>query len=144
MKRFLSVFFSFFVFTLLLNCHSVHRKNDYVQRQWMLVSFNQFKKAELIKNRAEVNLTSEIKDRKINGSAFMGCNRIFFEMEFKNNNRIEISGIRSTYMSCEAMDLETKFLQSFQKMSHYHMDGHFLILNDKQGNTIKFLAADWD
>ncbi len=31
----------------------------------------------------------------------MGCNSIFFEIEFRNNGKINISGITSTEMVCK-------------------------------------------
>jgi heat shock protein HslJ len=29
-------------------------------------------------------------------------------------------------------------------MSRYKIEGHFLTLSDEKGNTMKFVAADWD
>ncbi|MCX8522547.1 META domain-containing protein [Chryseobacterium formosus] len=119
-------------------------ENQHIQRQWMLVSFDQFSKDQLVKNKAEINLTAEKKDGKIRGTAFMGCNRMFFNSEFKSKNRVEISGVGSTLMACQEMDLETKFAQSFEKMTRYQIEGHFLTLSDEKGNQMKFIAADWD
>lgn len=127
-----------------LNCSSAKMQNQKVQRQWMLVSFDQFSKDQLMKNKAEINLTAESNNGKIRGTAFMGCNRMFFSSEFKSKNKVEFSGVGSTLMACQEMELETKFTKSFEKMTRYQIDGHFLTLSDDNGNQMKFIAADWD
>ncbi|MBD8082888.1 META domain-containing protein [Chryseobacterium sp. GCR10] len=110
----------------------------------MLVSFKNFTKEELVKSKAEINLTSEIKDKKIQGGAFMGCNRMFFTAEIKSKDKIEISGVGSTLMACENMKLEDEFSKEFKKVKNYKVEGHFLTLSDEEGNQMKFIAADWD
>ena len=97
-----------------------------------------------MKNKAEINLTAEMKDGKIRGTAFMGCNRMFFNSEFKSKNKVKISGVGSTLMACQEMELENKFVKAFETMTHYKIEGHFLTLYNEKGNEMKFLAADWD
>ncbi|MCX8533415.1 META domain-containing protein [Chryseobacterium sp. KC 927] len=144
MNKFLTIFIGVICLGFVLNCSSAKMENQHIQRQWMLVSFDQFSKDQLVKNKAEINLTAEKKDGKIRGTAFMGCNRMFFNSEFKSKNKAEISGVGSTLMACQEMDLETKFAQSFEKMTRYQIEGHFLTLSDDKGNQMKFIAADWD
>lgn len=144
MKKIISIFIGILYLGLLVNCSSAQIKNEQIQRQWMLVSFKNFTKEELVKSKAEINLTSEIKDKKIQGGAFMGCNRMFFTAEIKSNDKIEISGVASTLMACENIKLEDEFSKEFKKVKNYHVEGHFLTLTDEEGNQMKFVAADWD
>lgn len=144
MKKITSIFIGFLCLGMLLNCSSAKIKNEKIQRQWMLVSFKDFTKEELVERKAEINLTSEFRDKKIQGSAFMGCNRMFFTAEIKSENKIEISGLGSTLMACENMKLEDDFSKEFKKVTKYQVEGHFLTMTDAQGNKMKFVADDWD
>lgn len=144
MKNILSLLFAFFILNLVLNCSAAKLDNQHYQRQWMLISLDGFTKEELVKNKAEINLTAPSKDRKIRGTAMMGCNNMFFTLEFKSKNRVEISGLGSTLMACQDMNLETEFSKAFEKMTRYVINGHFLTLYDEKGAQMKFIAADWD
>lgn len=144
MKKFLSIFTGVLCLGFILNCSSAKLQNQHIQRQWMLVSFEGFTKEQLVKNKAEINLTAPPENGKIRGSAFMGCNRMFFTSEFKAKNKVEFSGIGSTLMACQEMELETKFTKAFETMRRYEINGHFLTLYDDKGNSMKFIAADWD
>jgi len=144
MKKILIAFFAVLFLGALINCSAVPEKNPALQRHWMLVSFDRFSKEELIKNKAEINLTGAMEKGKIKGSAHMGCNSMFFTSEFKNGGKIKISGVGSTLKTCQNMELETAFSQKFDKMTSYSIEGHFLTLTDDNGNSMKFVAADWD
>jgi len=129
---------------ILTNCTSVKTDNTPIQREWMLVSFDGFTKDQFIKNKARINLTAPVEGKKVKGSAFMGCNTMFFTSEFKNNGKVKISGFGSTMMACRNMDLETNFAATFEKMIRYSVDGHFLTVSDDDGHQMKFVASDWD
>jgi heat shock protein HslJ len=144
MKNILSGLFAFLICILILNCSASQVDNQHYQREWMMVSFDQFTKQQLIENEAEINLTDEKNNSLIKGSATMGCNKIFFSAELKNNGRIKISEIRSTEMACKNMDLENAFMITFSGMKKYLIEGHRLTLFDDKGNQMKFIAADWD
>ncbi|SKB37455.1 META domain-containing protein [Chryseobacterium balustinum] len=144
MKNILSFLFAFFILNLVINCSVVKSNNEHYQREWMMVSFDGFTKEQLVKNLAEINLTEPAKDGKIRGTAMMGCNRMFFTLEFKSKNRVKISGLGSTLMACQEMNLETEFSKVFEKMTRYEINGHFLTLYDENGTQMKFIAADWD
>lgn len=144
MKKIIISFLSILVLGIMINCSSAHIENPHIQREWMLVSFENFSKDQLVASKAGINLTAEKENGKIRGGAFMGCNRIFFTSEFKNKGELKISGAGSTMMACKNMDLETAFVKSFEKMKKYSVEGHFLTLSDEKGNTMKFVAADWD
>jgi len=119
-------------------------KNPYLQRQWMMVSFDHFSKDQLIAHKAEVNLTGKMENGKIQGSAYMGCNQMSFISEFKKGGNVKISKGVSTMKACQDMALESAFQSKFDSMTKYSIEGHFLTLSDDKGNSMKFVAADWD
>ena len=122
-----------------LSCTSQSKLPNY-NRKWMLVEFQGFTKENLIKNKAYIDLTD-----KENGGAKMGCNGMFFTYKVKSQNKIEFSQIGSTMMYCDGnMDLEQKFGQFLPTMTHYEVKGHFLTLKNNKGETMKFVAEDWD
>ncbi|MFN1218150.1 META domain-containing protein [Chryseobacterium kwangjuense] len=144
MKKIILSFFTVLLLGAAAGCSAIPEKNPALQRQWMLVTFGSFSKDELIKNKAEVNLTGAMDKGKIKGTAYMGCNNMFFTSEFKKGGKVKVSGVGSTLKACKNMELETAFGQKFDKMTHYSIEGHFLTLSDDSGNSMKFIAADWD
>ncbi len=144
MKKILLPLFAILFLTLALNCSAVPDKNPSLQRQWMLVSFDGFSKDQLIAHKAEINLTGKMENGRIQGSAYMGCNQMSFTSEFKKGSTIKISQGASTMKACQDMSLETSFQKKIETMTKYSVEGHFLTLSDNQGNTMKFIAADWD
>lgn len=145
MKNILPFVYTFFILCLVLNCSAVPMNNLHYQREWMLVEFDNFTRQQLIENKAEINLTGEkTGSNKMKGNALMGCNKIFFVAEFKNNERMKISGLGSTEMACNNSSLEDAFLRKFEKMNRYTIKGHWLTLSDRDGNKMKFIASDWD
>ncbi|MBK1894644.1 META domain-containing protein [Chryseobacterium paridis] len=129
---------------IIVNCSSVPAKNPSIQREWMLVSFGNFNKDQMVKSRAGINLTGKMEGDKIRGGAFMGCNKMFFTGEFRKNGKMKISGVGSTMMACQEMKLERAFVNSFERITQYSIEGHFLTLSDDKGVVMKFVASDWD
>ena len=112
-----------------------------LKRKWMLVEFQGFTKEELIQKKAYLDLTHLDKG----GGAKMGCNSIFFSVKLKNNHRINFSGVGSTMMYCDgSMKLEENFGKLLPTITKYQVKGHFLTLKNKNGQTMKFVAEDWD
>ena len=145
MKKILLGIFSVLSLLLVLNCSSTASvQKPWVNREWMLIEFGKFSKDELIKNEAKINLTAKEENGKIRGTAFMGCNGMFFSSEFKKDGKVKISDIGSTLKMCENIKLEDEFSKSFRKMTKYTLEGHFLILTDDEGHSMKFVASDWD
>ncbi|OCA80649.1 heat-shock protein [Chryseobacterium contaminans] len=144
MKKILFPFFAVLFLGLVFNCSAVPDKNPSIQRQWMLISFDGYSKDQLIAHKAEINLTGKMEKGKIQGSAYMGCNQMSFSSEFKNDGKVKISQGVSTMKACQDMNLEISFQKKFETMTTYSVEGHFLTLSDNQGNTMKFVAADWD
>ena len=144
MKKILFPLLAVLFLGLMFNCSAVPDKNPYLQRQWMLVSFDSFSKDQLIAHKAEMNLTGKMEKGKIYGSAYMGCNQMSFTSEFKKGGAVKISQGVSTMKACQDMNLESSFQKKLETMTRYSVEGHFLTLSDNQGNTMKFVAADWD
>ncbi|MCY0976005.1 META domain-containing protein [Chryseobacterium wangxinyae] len=144
MKNIILGFFTVFILTMVLNCSATKVNNQHYQREWMMVSFDQFTKQQLMENGAEINLTGEKSGNQIKGTATMGCNKIFFLAELKNNGKIKFSEIGSTEMACKNMELENAFMKKFGSMKNYLIEGHRLTLSDDKGSEMKFIAADWD
>ncbi|MGH1518685.1 META domain-containing protein [Chryseobacterium sp. JK1] len=144
MKKILLSLLTVLFLGVILNCSSMPDKNPHLQRQWMMVSFDGFSKDQLIANKAEINLTSSVVNGEIQGSAYMGCNRMTFTSKFKKGGKVKISQGASTMKACEDVKLETAFQKKFETMTKYSIEGHFLTLSDGKGNTMKFVAADWD
>ena len=112
-----------------------------LKRKWMLVDFQGFTKEELIQKKAYLDLTHLDKG----GGAKMGCNSIFFSVKLKNNHKINFSGVGSTMMYCDGnVKLEENFGKLLPTITKYQVKGHFLTLKNKNGQTMKFVAEDWD
>ena len=112
-----------------------------LKRKWMLFEFQGFTKEELIQKKAYLDLTHLDKG----GGAKMGCNSIFFSVKLKNNHRINFSGVGSTMMYCDGnVKLEENFGKLLPTITKYQVKGHFLTLKNKNGQTMKFVAEDWD
>lgn len=112
-----------------------------LKRKWMLIEFQGFTKEELIQKKAYLDLTHLEKG----GGAKMDCNSIFFSVKLKNNHRIHFSGVGSTMMYCDGnMKLEENFGKLLPTITKYQVKGHFLTLKNKNGQTMKFVAEDWD
>ncbi|MFY7814684.1 MAG: META domain-containing protein [Chryseobacterium taeanense] len=142
----LSVLFS----GILLNCSSVNSNISYpdqdalLHRGWMLVAYGNYSKADMMSKGARINLTEKTENGKIKGTAFAGCNNMFFTAEFKNEGKVKISEIGSTLKACQDMKLEMDFSKELRNVTQYSVKGHFLILTDDQGHKMEFIASDWD
>ena len=136
----------FFIISLLsisffLMSFAPQKEVSSLKRKWMLVEFQGFTKEELIQKKAYLDLTHLEKG----GGAKMGCNSIFFSVKLKNNHRIHFSGVGSTMMYCDGnMKLEENFGKLLPTITKYQVKGHFLTLKNKNGQTMKFVAEDWD
>lgn len=144
MKKIILGFTAIFALLLLANCATQNKVSTNVNRQWMLVEFQNFSKDLMVKNNANLDLTGWTEEN-LRLSAKMGCNGMFGTANFKENKMVEFSQIGSTMMYCDKnMELEAAFGKALPMMKNYSIDGHFLTLTDSDGNKMKFVAADWD
>jgi heat shock protein HslJ len=112
---------------------------EQLKRIWMLVEFLNFKKEDLIKNQAQINLTN-LK----NPSAFMGCNQIGFQIEMKEN-KLFFTNLIATEMFCgDKMNLENEFSKALTKIYTYNIKGQKLYLTNSKNHKMSFVAQDWD
>lgn len=136
-------------------------ENEKLARVWMLTDMNvnegnNFSKEDFVKAGAKLDLTklkeitTDLEGKRIaQGSAFMGCNNIFFTVstndKTKLSNNITFSQVGMTRMACqENMELEASFGKNISTMTIYQLEGQFLTLSSEDGKRIKFIAQDWD
>lgn len=144
MKKILFGFAAAIAMLFLANCATKISTQENVKRQWMLVEFQNFSKDLMVKNNANLDLSSW-SEENTKFTAKMGCNGMFGTANFKENKIVEFSQIGSTMMYCDKnMELEAAFGKALPMMKNYSIDGHFLTLTDSDGNKMKFVAADWD
>ncbi|AJW63946.1 META domain protein [Elizabethkingia miricola] len=145
MKRILAVIGFMLVTMCVTGCAATQKEiSTNLKRQWMLVSMKEFSKGELIHAKASVDLTTK-EPGTVDYSAFMGCNNLRFQLNEVNGNKLSVSGVSGTKMFCpNHLDLENQFMDLFPTMKFYSVEGHFLTLRNRDGEEMKFVAADWD
>lgn len=144
MKRFLFAALAIFFALIFKSCASQKVAPEILNRQWMLVEFQNFTRDELVKNEAQMDLCAS-KSPQNQYRAKMGCNQMFFKADFKTKGAVKFSDLGSTMMYCEdGMKLENAFAKSLPTMKTFKIEGHRMTLSDGKGNTMKFIAADWD
>lgn len=126
---------------LLFSCISTQKvvEPTLLHREWMLVSYKNYSKGELIKKKASIQLT----DNK-QASVFMGCNQMGYSYELAGKNKIVFSQGISTLKACEDMQLENDINTSLPQVISYKIEDHRLSLYTKSNEILQFVAADWD
>ncbi len=132
-------FFTIFLFLLGFNLKAQSHTSP-LQREWMLISFKEYKKDFLVQAKASLKF-----ETLKSAHAKMGCNTLNFTVNTIKNKKIIFGEGISTMMYCEDyMTLEKDFSTSLMEVCKYQIKGHFLTLSDKKGRQMKFVAADWD
>lgn len=108
-------------------------------RQWMLIQYKDYKKPYLIEKKAAITIS---KDQSAN--IYMGCNNAGAQIKIKGDNQIQFLNIMSTEMACEDMNLESDIFMTLSAVGNYKLEGHYLYLYTKNGDSLKFVASDWD
>lgn len=143
MKKVILGFTAIFAILLLANCTTQTKPSEHLNREWMLVEFQNFSKDLMVSNKAHLNLANQKEPGRF--SANMGCNNMFGTATFDGKGMVKFSEVGSTMMFCDkAMDLESAFGKALPTMTKYKIEGHFLTLSDNNGKVMKFVAADWD
>ena len=143
MKHFVTGFLAFVTLIFLGNCNSQMTSSNTLNKELMMVEFQNFTKEAMMSNKANINFNNLNEGGKF--SANMGCNNMFGTATFSGNGMVKFSQMGSTMMYCDkAMDLENAFAKALPMMTKYKIEGHYLILSDGKGNSMKFIAADWD
>lgn len=130
---------------ILLGCSCQSKKNtisninsENLHRKWMLVSYKNYTKNDLIQKEAFLDMTN-----KERASSKMGCNSISFGYSVTGNAITFTQGM-STKMFCQDMNLETDFLNDLPKMITIIIQGHKMTLTNKSNEKMEFVAQDWD
>ena len=140
MKK-LSIIILVSIFTLSCNCKKSIVSNvnsENLHRKWMLVSYKNYTKDDLIKKEAFLDMTN-----KERASSKMGCNSMSFGYSVTGNAITFTQGM-GTKMFCQDMNLETDFLNDLPKMITIVIEGHKMTLNGKDNEKMEFIAQDWD
>lgn len=145
MKLIFKLFFIVSILFLITNCKSktnepfLENIPEQLKRVWMLVEFQDFKKEDLIKNEAQLNLA----DLK-NAYAKMGCNQIGFSIEFKKDKIKFLNPIKTRIFCENKMKLEDAFSKSLSETYSQTIKGHTLTLLNSKNEKMVFVAQDWD
>lgn len=143
MKKIITGFLAIFALLFLANCTSQMPAPANLNKEWMLVEFQDFSKDLMVSSKANMNLTNINQAGKF--TANMGCNSMFGTATFNANGTVTFSDVGSTMMYCDkAMDLEAAFGKALPTMTNFKIDGHYLTLSNNTGKMMKFVAADWD
>lgn len=63
----------------------------------------------------------------------------------QREGRIRFGSVAATRMYCDGrMKLEADFSSRIGSFTRYRLDGHYLILQNNQGQSARFVAQDWD
>lgn len=144
MKHVLKILGIILLIAFLNRCGLNYVEKENLARQWMITEFNGYTKDFLVKSGGYIDF-SPTKTNPNQYGAYMGCNQMFLNAEFLSEREVKFSNIGGTEMYCEeTMKLEQDFVQKLPEMKAYKVEGHFLTLSDGKGNTMKFVAADWD
>ncbi|OJU26257.1 MAG: hypothetical protein BGN92_02355 [Sphingobacteriales bacterium 41-5] len=143
MKNFGFLFLVVFFITL-SSCSQNNKimSSETIQRQWMLKTLAGLSYDQLVKAKAQIDL-SNLETPK----AFGGCNRIFFTAKREAGNSISFFNIGSTKMYCEdAMKVEDELVKALSLISKYELIApHQIAFKDAGGKVIATAAAaDWD
>ncbi len=127
----------------LLQCSSA-AKPEGLNRQWMMISFKDYQKDFLVKNKASLDLSAYPSEHQTY-HAYMGCNQIRLQASFGADQSVKAGDISATMRYCDDNEsLENRFISEFPAVTRFKVEGHFLTLSDESGNEMKFVAADWD
>lgn len=109
-----------------------------INKVWMLVSFKNFSKEDLVKKNAFLDLTNSER-----ATAKMGCNNLSFAYKVSGETITFSQGI-ATRIYCSDMNLENSFSKEILLYNEFKIDGHKLVLSNASGEKIEFVAQDWD
>jgi copper homeostasis protein (lipoprotein) len=107
--------------------------------RWVLVELNGQEIPDNLSSRPYIQFSAE--DNRVTGNG--SCNNFFGTFIVGENYLINISGIGSTKMMCENMQVESRFFEILQKVNSYYISGDSLVLiQDAMRTAARFVAAD--
>lgn len=109
------------------NCRSYQKKNrrPLVGTEWQLVQLGD---ESIVPEQGKYTfLLSD--DGRISGVG--ACNRLMGSYTLGEKNALRFGALASTRMACPGMETETRFMQMFDSVVRYDMDGPMLLLLDE-------------
>lgn len=144
MKKRICFLFSFIILLVINRCSILPNIESDFAKTWMLVSFQDCSKQELIDKNAKIILSSTKSYNTFAGKLFLGCNSFKFKIKFLDKEKVKVYHLKNEQNNCIAGYFEKDFIKKFNEMNFFSKEGHFLILKTNNGEIIKFLAEDWD
>lgn len=109
-----------------------------INTRWGLLSLNG-KEIDKSKARKEIHIILRLNSNRFEGYA--GCNGIGGLYEQSIDGTINFSGIISTMMACEAMEIETQFTQALESATTYKISKDELTLYTNGKEVAKLYAV---
>lgn len=119
------------------NCRSFQKKTrqPLVGTEWQLI---QLGGSSVTPNEEQFTITLG-EDNRISGVG--ACNRLMGEYTLGEKNALTFGALASTRMACPGMDQESAFMQMFDSVVRYDMDGPMLLLLDAKDNLLAVFQA---
>ncbi|WKS95447.1 hypothetical protein [Riemerella columbina] len=125
-----------------LGCNSAAPTFQMKHRDWLLVGFSNFSKAEMVAQKIHLDMSPTM-SKAHQYPLYIANQKFYFHIEMKDHGRIKILKLGDD-AALSTTDLGTALLAQLPQFVKYEIKGQFLYLYDNQGGVIKFVAADWD
>lgn len=110
-----------------------------LKRVWMITEFPHIPRERLVQLQARLDLT-----QLPHATAHLGCHDFAFRVQMEQG-AFRIHALAPTEPVC---DHDTEWLAQFNQFirhaQSYQVQGHFLTLTTSHGETVRFVAQDWD
>lgn len=131
----------FILFLIVLTaCFAAKKENELPEkllREWKLTEVSGFNRGFLMKENAGIRLDGfPFKVETTSGSAE-------FRVQTDSDRNIRFSQCMPTG-DHQNSPLLKAICARLKKMNSYKIEGHFLMLTDRSGNHMRFVAAEWD
>lgn len=135
MKKIIGLLLLITTFAMFFSCKLAGKnaKAESIAQKWTLVSLSGFNNAVIKKTNGFIDFSSTRKDM---GSAFAGCNKMFFSYK-ANNNNISISDVGATKMYCDGLiEIEASFANQLMKSKLFEINRNVLYLKDGENKVL--------
>jgi copper homeostasis protein (lipoprotein) len=112
--------------------------NELTGKYWKLVRLNG-KQIEVASREPFIRFIAE--DNRVNGNS--SCNMFNGKYDLPEGNKIKFSPFAMTKMACIGNNIETEFMQIFEKTTSYSLTLNELILQDEFETTLAKFEADY-
>lgn len=108
-------------------------------RRWVLTEMKGVP-VQLSGTRRDAFIEFSPSEKRFTGNA--GCNRINGEYTLDKKDRIKLSNVISTKMSCDDIAFETSFLSLLNQVDRFKVQDNILLLRDGNDVILKFTPRD--